>query len=351
MPAPRLTRAAMQEAVNLLHKHVTISGAARAAGLARTTFQCRVHEAWANGISTHEAAEVVPDAKDQIIANLRGEIANMREQSAKASKPHFTIRQEVNGSSSKIRVVCIGDAHDSPAIPDKSRFERIGKYIKEQKPDVVIQIGDFATLDSLNTHVPNETYAGKAKPTFIADMVSFNQALDAMQLDGVERHCTLGNHERRLFAFEDRAPEAYGMMQHELQSIFERHGWTYSPYGMIHYLGGVGFAHCALNRLGKSVGGKNAENTVANELVHDLVFGHSHIERTTRYSKIGPSNYVISCNVGCALPDGHVEDYAEHAMSGGWSWGIMELTIQRGHIQDRSWVPMTRLEELYGKTS
>lgn len=287
-------------------------------------------------------------AQAQIIEGLRSELDTLREALAKATKPHFTVRQDNAGRSSKIRVVCIGDAHDSPHIPDKSRFEIIGHYINEVKPDIVVQIGDFATLDSLNGHIGNETYAGKSKPSFMADMVSFNEALDAMQIDGVERHCTLGNHERRLYLFEDRAPEAYGMMQCEMQKVFERHGWTFSPYGQITYYGGVGFVHAPLNRMGKSIGGKNAENTVANELIHDLVFGHSHIERTTRYSKIGTNNYVISCNVGCALPSGHVEDYATHCMSGGWSWGIMDMTIQHNHIQDRSWVPMSHLEERYG---
>ena len=126
-------------------------------------------------------------------------------------------------------MVCIGDAHDSPDIPNKSRFRWMAEYIRQEKPDIVIQIGDFATLDSLNSHVGNETYGGKSKPTFMADMESFNNALGEMELDGIEHHVTLGNHERRLFLFEERAPEAYGMMQCELQKVFERHNQSANP--------------------------------------------------------------------------------------------------------------------------
>lgn len=335
-----------QQALDLKAQHGSFAEAARQSGIAKTTLKDRAAKATALGLKAFEGADPNTSA---LVESLRAENDRLKGDLQKATKPKFVIRTDQTSQSSKVRVVCIGDAHDSPEIEDKSRFEWIGKYINQTKPDIVIQIGDFATLDSLNTHVPNETYAGKSKPTFMRDMESFNLALDAMQLnDGIERHCTLGNHERRLWLFEERAPEAYGMMQFELSRIFERHKWTMSPYGAIHYVGGVGFVHAPLNRLGKTVGGKNAENTVANELIHDLVFGHSHVERTTRYSKIGANNYVISCNVGCALPDRHVEKYAEHSMSGGWSWGVMDLEIQHGHIQGRSWVPMERLGEMYG---
>ena len=39
-------------------------------------------------------------------------------------------------------VIVIGDTHDSPKIP-KDRFLWIGKYIRENRPDYIIHIGDF----------------------------------------------------------------------------------------------------------------------------------------------------------------------------------------------------------------
>jgi hypothetical protein len=300
------------------------------------------------------APRVVPDKSSdaallQTIETLRSELDHVRAELAKASRPHFTIRQELKGSSTKIRAVWVGDAHDSPAIPDKSRFRWIGKYIRDTKPDMLGQIGDFATLDSLNTHVPNENYSGKAKPTFMADMVSFNEALGEMDLpEGLERHCVLGNHERRLFLFEERAPEAYGMMQFELQKVFERHKWTYSPYGEIVSYGGVGFVHAALNRLGKTFGGKNAENQIANDAVHDLVIGHSHVARHIRAPKLGGNNCVQVLNLGCALPEGHIEDYAQHSLTG-WTYGIADITIQFGRIQSCAFITMEELKERYAQ--
>jgi len=347
--ACKITDATIQEAVDAVARNRgNKEAAARELGIPTTTLKTRLNIAERRKFTAKDAPRPDDAALQGVIEGLRAELAETREALTKAQKPRFTVRQDGGASSEKIRVVCIGDAHDSPAIPDKSRFEYIGHYINETKPDIVIQIGDFATLDSLNSHVGNETYGGKAKPTFMADMVSFNEALDAMQIDkGIEKHCTLGNHERRLYLFEDRAPEAYGMMQFELQKVFERHSWTFSPYGVPYVVGGVSFVHAALNSMGKTYGGKNAENTIANDAIGDWVIGHSHRERMHRAAKLGANNYVKIINVGCALPDGFIEDYAQHTLTG-WSWGIADMTIQRGHVADYSFVSMERLGERYG---
>ena len=47
------------------------------------------------------------------------------------------------------KIIVIGDTHDSPKIK-QDRFVWIGKYIKESKPDYIIQIGDWASFDSLS---------------------------------------------------------------------------------------------------------------------------------------------------------------------------------------------------------
>ena len=351
----RFTLDQLQQAVDLFYIHErSKTKAADAAGLARSTYRLRLSEGLKRGLTPREIPKNDTSGLQSIIEGLRSkldlrdkELEESRASLRIATKPRFVIRSDVTPQGSKVRVVCIGDAHDSPAIEDKSRFTWIAEYIKREKPDIVIQIGDFVTLDSLNSHIGNETYHGRAKPTFISDMASFNKALEAMPIDGPEKHCTLGNHERRLYLFEDRAPEAYGMMQHELQSIFERHKWTFSPYGMPYVVGGVSFVHCALNTLGKSYGGKNAEGTIANDAVGDWVIGHSHRERMHRAPKLGPNNFVKIANVGCALPDGHLEDYATHTLTG-WSYGIADMTIQGGHIQDYRFVSMAHLSEAYG---
>lgn len=261
-----------------------------------------------------------------------------------AEKPRVRVR------SGRMKVMVIGDAHDSPGIA-KDRFAWMGKFAADERPTHIVQIGDLLTLDSLNGHIGNSTFSGRLKGTFLDDMASGNEALALFneQLPGgytPHKHVALGNHERRLYLFEENAPETAGMMQCELESLLSRHGWAWSPFGQFHYLGGVGFVHCVLNRMGRPYGGKNAETTLCNEAMHDLVIGHSHTGRVWKAPKIGPSQHVTVVNAGCALPDGHIEEYARHSLTG-WTWGVTVLEIEGGHIVGHQFVSMATLEDRY----
>jgi len=283
------------------------------------------------------------------IESLRRELDVARQSLKDAVKPRYTIRADNVSRGDKVKVVVIGDAHDSPHIPDKSRFQWLGKYVADTKPDFVIQIGDVATMDSVSSHTGNHTLEGKSKTNIPTDIASLNLALDAFN-DGlgsynVPKHITLGNHERRVFAYENEHPEVEGMPSHLLDQCLVQRGWTYSPYGQPHFVGGVAFLHAAINRMGKTFGGKTSENQIANESVTDVVVGHSHIKRVVKFAKLH-HRHITVVNAGCALPHGYIEDYAKHAQTG-WSYGVMTLTIKDNHITDDEWVSMETLGERY----
>lgn len=326
------------------------SEVARILGKPRTTVQYWIDHLKRHGVLEEELPTNERESLQKIISDLRVENDSLKQANIEGSHPRYLVRTDaIRPRGEKIKILAIGDAHDSPHIPDKSRFEWIGKHANETKPDVILQIGDFATLDSLNTHIPNETFNGRAKKTFLDDIGSFNLALDALNSHlnhNCEKHVTLGNHERRLFAFEDNAPETMGMMQKELDTALTSHGWTYSPYGEPTFYGGVAFLHAAINRLGNTYGGKTAEMQIANDTIHDVVIGHSHIKRIHLAAKLHHRKVKV-VNLGCALPDGYIEDYAQHSVTG-WEYGVMELTIQHNHIQAEKWFPMSELQERYG---
>ena len=77
------------------------------------------------------------------------------------------------------RVLAIGDAHDSPHLPDKSRFQWMGRHANATRPDHIVQIGDWFTFDSCTQHDGNGTIRGRSKPTFRADMKSGAASMDA----------------------------------------------------------------------------------------------------------------------------------------------------------------------------
>ena len=96
------------------------------------------------------------------------------------------------------RIIVIGDTHDSPKIPE-DRFKWIGQYINEHQPDYIIQIGDFASFDSLSYFQKNSSQAGKLKDAYMVDISSLRSSINLLDKyidnDNIPRHCTFGNHE------------------------------------------------------------------------------------------------------------------------------------------------------------
>ena len=130
------------------------------------------------------------------------------------------------------RIIVIGDAHDCPHIA-QNRFKWIGQYIKAAKPDYIIQIGDWASFDSLSFFQKNSTQAGKLKDAFMVDIDSLRSSIKILDKyidnDLIPRHVTFGNHEQRVYRFEENIPEIAGMMKKELHDSFDTTRWKRSP--------------------------------------------------------------------------------------------------------------------------
>lgn len=329
MAAKAATAAQHVETLRLVEAHGGVVAAARACGRPRTTMQSRYQEAraWAQARTKDAVRQPEPEPPP--------------------GKPRVRVLARPSGAAT--RILAIGDAHDDPRI-DKDRFVWIGRHIAATQPDYAVQIGDFATLDSLNSHIPNDSLRAKTKNPFLDDMASFNEALGAIAAESkgakTRLHVTLGNHERRAWLYEDSHPEVAGHLTGELTAILDKHGWAWREYGEWLFLDGVGFSHAALNSLGKTYGGKTAEQRMANDALFDMVVGHSHVARSWRAPKIGPQQFVNVLNLGCALPHGHIEDYALHATTG-WTWGVYDLELRGGRIEAASFVSMLQLEQRY----
>ncbi len=269
---------------------------------------------------------------------------------ADAPKIRVTVSNKPNEADWSGDVLVIGDAHDSPKLADKSRFLWMGRAAAEWNVDRIIQSGDFLTLDSLCRYDENWTLIGKDKPSFQSEINSGIEAMSAFdkgqQGQDVEKHITLGNHEARAISFTNRTPEVAGILTGLIDNLFMSHGWTYSPYGIIYFIGAVGFTHVPLNTLGKPYGGKTAIQRVANDVCHDLVYAHDHKGGDFPCPKIGTNQKITVLNAGCSLPEGHVEPYVGHGTSG-WRYGVVKLKIREGRFAASSFVTMTELEERF----
>ena len=269
----------------------------------------------------------------------------------------FTVRPRTDVPGERWRVLAIGDSHSAPSVPS-DRFLWIGRHAYEwasRYPDenkAIVQIGDLASFDSLCRFDGNETVAGRLKPSFENDIDALHRDLGQLDkgMQGFEpntKHVTLGNHEDRVVSFTNRNPEIYGVLTGMWDNVMMSHRWTYSPFGGIYFLGGVGFTHYPLTTLGKPYGGKTALQRASNDLLHDLVVGHDHKTQHIRMPKIGARQSVQVLGLGSSLPHGHLESYIKHDQMSGWSYGIFELMIDENSIQSTNYLAMLELQERY----
>ena len=250
------------------------------------------------------------------------------------------------------RILVIPDLHQCPAHAYRTDvLTWIARYGSQHKFDRVIQLGDWLTMDSCSRHDRNDTFKGRFKPSINDDLNILRESLAAWERGRSKTWkpklwVTLGNHEARLYEYENANPETWGVFTDEMNRIFASHGWKTSPYGEILYLSGVAFTHAPIGMMGRPISGKTAGPRTANELTTDLVHGHTHRHSITRVPKIGPRDSVMVVEAGCALPWGEIEDYAKHGMTGWW-WGVTELTVRGGEITDWKAVSMKTLRAEY----
>jgi len=335
---PGLTHEQLLATASLYEKHGgSCLQAARELGISRTTFATRVEIAITKGYITSK------------IEAVRSENDGPVEIKKVFLKPQYNIYQRENTSDVNCRVLAIGDSHDGPDIPDKSRFTAMGAYARINNIEQVVQIGDFCSMDSMSTHDPNWTLKGHEKPSFKDDVNSFREALVAFDegLAGhnATKHVTLGNHEDRIGRFVNNNPEVAELLFEKIYELLSDFGWNYSPFGAFHFVGDVGFTHVPLNQMGKPYGGMHSENAIARDSLHDVVYGHTHKRVDKSFPKIG-QDHITVVNLGCSLPDGHIEEYAKHSVTG-WSYGVYDLSIQNGRIKERTWIPMDVLMNEY----
>ena len=249
-----------------------------------------------------------------------------------------------------LRVVAIGDHHDSPLMDDKSRIKWIARHVSKIKPDLVVQIGDIADFDSVSTHAAPGTVEHASRPTIAADMESLEEAFSLYYTelpDGPPCRLIAGNHEDRMRRFENNNPEVHGGVYMEFDQLASRYGWKTSYYGQWVFINGVGFIHVPFNQMGREYGGKNPENQIANDAIFSVVYGHTHKGGYKNVPKIGPSQSIEVVNLGSSMPNGHVKKYAGKSTTG-WTYGIWELSIRSGHIVGYNFIDMEVLRELYG---
>ena len=247
------------------------------------------------------------------------------------------------------RVIGIGDTHWYPGM-DFEHMRWIGRYVAEAKPDNVVHIGDALDFESCEFHSAPGSGAQKRRPAFIEDIECGEDALSVYHKEigvgEVPHDITFGNHEYRVWRFEEMAPNLAGTLVLQLEQLFSRYRWKTTPYKHWLFFEGVGFSHVPLSIMGKPIGGRYPENTIGNQATHSIVFGHTHRNNNITVPKIGINNSITITNLGSAMPHGYLPAYTDGCTTG-LTYGIHDMRLRGGRVESDHFISLLELKERF----
>jgi len=189
-----------------------------------------------------------------------------------------TLRKLVGGEKPSVhkggrKHILIPDMQVTPETPT-DHLTWIGKYINEQKPDVVVNIGDFADMESLCSYDKGKKCAEGRR--IVKDLDAANAAMDRLMKPikcKPELHFTLGNHEHRITLAVEYDAKFDGFLS--LDSLnYKEHGWTVHPFKKPVVIDGVSYVHYVYQpRTGKPYGGMSIVTRI-NQVGYTFTMGH-----------------------------------------------------------------------------
>jgi len=208
------------------------------------------------------------------------------------------------------------DVQAKPGI-DFTYLSNIGKYIVEKKPDVIINIGDFADMPSLSSYDRGKkAFEGRR---YLADIEASHEAMHALLTPlwefnrkarqnktkqyNPEMILTMGNHENRIDRAVNLQPELEGVLDTE-HLKYREYGWKVHPFLEVAYADGVAYSHYFTSGvLGRPVTSSRALLTKKHQ---SCVMGHVQtMALSTDYRADGTP--IVGLFAGCCYE--HDEDY------------------------------------------
>jgi hypothetical protein len=226
-------------------------------------------------------------------------------------------------------------------------MEWIGKYIVDQRPDVVVQIGDWGDFNSLSTY-DRKTKRAEGK-RLLADIQSLQTSVNTLMAPIKkakkklpEMYVVLGNHEDRVDRYINENPELDGVLPTP-SDIYSAAGWDVHGFLAPLVVDGVCYVHYMANPLsGKPYGGSAL--SILRNVGHSFVMGHRQVlDVATRTLPVdGRQQWGIVA--GACYP--HDEDYKGHQGNKHWRGVIVLHEVQDGDF-DPMFVSLDYLRRSY----
>lgn len=251
------------------------------------------------------------------------------------------------------KILVIPDAQVKEGVP-LDHLEWLGKYIVKKKPDVIVNIGDFADMPSLSSYdVGKKSFEGRK---YTKDIQSAKEGMERLLSPLKEYNenrarnkkkqyqprmvLTLGNHEYRI----ERAIENDRKLE-DLISIndlgYEEYGWEVYPFLEIVMIEGIAFSHYFVT--GTAGRPSSTANAQLNKQHCSCVSGHQQgLQIAT--GKRADGSLLTSIIAGSFYL--HDEDYMGIQGNRHWRGALMLHNCKDGQF-DLNPLPMVYLEEKF----
>jgi hypothetical protein len=252
-------------------------------------------------------------------------------------------------------VVVLTCAHSDPAV-DNRRFDWLGQFLYDLRPDMVIDLGDFYDMRSLNTYDTRYPQAIVSQ-SYQRDVEQGNEAQDRIRRKFREMKRKRpyfvgfeGNHEHRIkkaIAHDPRIEgDKYGISFSHLNTDYwydEYHEYENSGPKLVDY-DGVLYGHfLATGAMGRPMQNKHHASALIDKTNISTTVGHSHNldykKKADAYPR--PLNGLVA---GCFK--GADEPWAGQA-NRAWSKGLVVKTDLENGDYDFQWVSLKALEKEY----
>lgn len=254
----------------------------------------------------------------------------------------------------------IPDSHAKYGVRN-DRFSLLGKFILDLKPDVIVNIGDMADMESLCSYNKGKkSFEGRR---YKKDIQAVRDALDKMHSPTIEfnrkqrdlkqkqykpeMYFCLGNHENRVNRAIESHPELEGTISIE-DFGYENYGYDVIPFMSPVLVDNILYSHYFVTGImGKPISGLHPAYSIIQKKYQTATQGHSHL-LDYKIVTTGDGRKLQGLSVGCFLETDQFEEYAGEEANDMWWRGIVVK-----HITDNGYDPefisIERLEKMYAE--
>jgi len=254
-----------------------------------------------------------------------------------------------------VRILVIPDCQVKAGVPVE-HLVWAGQAICDYRPDVVVNIGDFADMPSLSTHdIKGSKYFEGLRYTLDVETTKMamklllsplralqeKQKYDKHKVYSPRMVLTLGNHENRINRAVNNNPMLDGLIS--TKDLGYENDWEVHEFLHPVFINGVGFNHYwPVGAMGRPAASPAA---IVSKLHMSCIAGHQQ-GRSVAYGKRADGQSICAIIAGSFYQ--HDEDYMDQLSNKHWRGLVVLNEVEDGHF-DEMFLSMEYLERKYGQ--